>query len=539
MALLLSAIAVLSCEKDSSRNVNPGRNTGINIAADVINAAEYIETKSGAIAELKNVYGEPGDDFIITEYVTDIEATLPGTKGTEIKNANFGTKYGRFHTQAYVGDDLKFSLDAVAPSWGWDGDAPKWINLVDYSIWSYAPASMESGLTVTKDQITFTHSVPAALEAQQDLIFAHNEERRSFNDPATNTFKVDESDPEKKSTFDVKFYHALSAVKFVLDVTDTQTAAAADVHSITLCYIDPDTHQIVTSNAGIATTGDCTVTSSGSGSFDWDNVGTRKPLHYEFNDTYPRTSSCVANDYCNTGDGVMFMIPQTATDISVIVEFSKYGGEDLYYTKVKKLNDINWQAGKYYTYKLQIGEFHVPGELLAANVDLKVQHFASAQAQNLWSNDFTQKGIKKVGVIIDGYLWGGNQSGTLDLFVSNGTPRNVVPDSSPFQYNFLDTNVPSTPEINVIYKFGLNGSGTETYDTHYTYTTSTSKTETKYYVFDVESALNNSGKFNIQMYTTSNNNGASFTAPVRCMMVLEVNSDTLPSNFSTIDWDNI
>lgn len=551
-----SGFFCISCDKVTPEEWFYLGKSGRDIRLNVLQASDYTETKAENVIRLNNVFGSEDDDFVIEEYVSDIDATVPDTKGWEITTANIGEKYGAFNVMAFL-DTLdkdkktvhvnEFNLTSKRTSntrpWQWDGygvnDGPKWRTSTPTTIWSYAPISLgltsdgnvTDGLEGWRDgkytKLSFSHTVPRALSDQKDLLFAYNVEERQFQTDAQGNYPIDPVTKKPIFNFvagqdenvDIHFHHALAAVKFELGPNMT----GVDVHSITLCYTSSDASGNVSIlGGGLATSGDCIVM-GGALTFEWNNLGNNKPLYYEF-----AGNQSVASGYTSTQEGVLFMIPQSASNLSVIVEFSKNGSQT-YITRLVNIPTINWESGKFYLYKLT-GEIHVPGELLCGRVNLTAQHFASTPAANLWSTNFTQKGIKKVGVIVDGYQWGGNQSGSLWLFVSNGQAVNRVPASQPFSFNFLDTDIPNNPNTQNIYHFGLNGPSEENYDTRYVYTTSTSKTQTRYFVFDVEGVR----PFNIQMYTTSGNNGASFTAPVRCMIVLETENAKLPTNWKTI-----
>ena len=440
--------------------------------------------------------------------------------------------------------------------------APCWRVNSTERIWSIYPLSAADRITATgayaelKNKIsssdpssfTFDYTVSTVLEDQRDLLFAYNKESRQWKQTGTTP------DPRAwvwndgtNNSFDVNFYHALAAVKFELNTS----TAGANVHSITLCYMDAS--QNIVKEVGVARYGECTVTgddtSAGSCEvgFSWDpsKLDTFRPLHYE----YPNTSgSTFADGYAKTGRGVMFMIPQTISHtisttggdatLKIIVQFSKYGSSE-YHTVVKDFtsNDVTWDAGFYYLYRLSIGEFHVPGEPLLGNASLSATGIKFTHGGVAYSSFIPVKGVEKIGLVLDRYETKDNGAADFYLYpVFDGNIPSAAtyapPTPVPFSFDFLPITLPASGAVlTTVYDFGDGAD--EAYSTAYhfdLYPTHTVTTKT-YYVFNVNPGAST---FNVAFATNSSNNSAYFKGNVQGIVVLAVKTNPdIPS-----DWDD-
>lgn len=414
--------------------------------------------------------------------------------------------------------------------------------------------------------MTFDYTLPlyapttASTSIYKDLLFAYNEEMREF-EVEDGKLKEDVNGNHiikngKTESFNVTFYHALAAVKFELETTTN----GADIHSVTLCYTD-DSGNIITTG-GIATKGTCTASATGGdGSrevgFSWPetNLTNKKPMHFVFNDGTSSTTK-VSGGYANTGDGVLFMIPQTATGLKVIVEFSKYGGTQ-YYTKVITAGlDIDWKAGYCYTYKFKIGEFHVPGENYASLTDVSISGLKNSEDNIQPPSALSIKGVTRMGLVINSWRLGSKDGQTVYLNaivdgesqVEYQTVSKVTSPTTPntnYSFNFAPVSENALPGTNnIIYSFGTDDTE-ETYHTYYSFTPPTGSGKSDmgtprigpfYYTFDTTDA----STFKIMFTPAAGDNSGGFFADVRCLIVLEVKSDpNLPNNFKDIDWANI
>lgn len=556
-AALLSVMVCGSCERVSLDDSPSGKSSSSSMKVNVLSASDYCETKSSSETVRTRTFGD--DDFSITEYVGRIsdEPENPGTKGTEITKAKINQSgkqftmegWGKVSAHKGAPEVVTHHIDGLTTTysgsaWNWDGGAdPKWINENHLYLWSIYPVGAIS------PTINYDGETPANIASftgytanGTDLLLAYNDEARLFEKDAKGNHSYDGNgiltdniigDP----TVNIHFYHALAEVRFVLETT----MDGADVHSITLCHVGADGN-IVTAGEGIATTGDCVATGSGTGtgsvSFAWSNQGTKKPLHYEFTNT-----QSVAGGYASTGDGVNFMIPQTvqSNDIKIIVEFSK-NGSTKYYTRVLDLPAVIWQAGYYYTYKLKIGEFHVPGEKLnLSNVSISGLKNADGfvrPEKTVGSNipdPIPIKGVTKVGLSITGYGLGAKSGQTVYMYCNKYGGFNQVPGpGNGFSFDFA----PLTMVNSNMYNFGDNTM--ETYKNVYTFSPTTgqnknpaSNNKRAYYVFDTAGE----STFLLYFMPSAQDNSGGFNAFLEALIVVEVEEDSdVPGNFPLNPW---
>ncbi|MCQ2118461.1 MAG: hypothetical protein MJY84_00900 [Bacteroidales bacterium] len=606
---------------DSGSRLNPGGVSTSQMRPNVSLAGGFSDTKAGdALGEPVNVYGSEDDGFTITEYVSDMNDLVPMTKGQEIVSDittpgrpinNSGESFGILGyyevtdtpvTQpiAAKGLDIDGSC-SYSSTWGWDAATTQYTTTYDASgnytnamtaidgnpmwrvnsterIWSIYPKTSTARIPFNDDgdqtdfksaidpgtpsTFKFKYTVNTTLENQEDLLFAYNKEARQWKKAGTapdpNAWVWDDTDDNQ--SFNIKFYHAMAAVKFELS-NATTVPEGTNVHSITLCYMDGDKN--IVKNVGVARYGECTVTgydtstgSCGVG-FNWVNLGTYKPLHYTYADTYstptPSTST-VAGGYAKDGNGVMFMIPQTIphtisttngnATLKIIVEFSKYGSSE-YHAVVKDFtsSDVTWAAGNYYCYQLSIGEFHVPGEPLVGKASLSATNIKFTHGGIAYSSFIPAKGVERIGLVLDGYNTKDNGAADFYLYAvfDGNTPSASTynpPTPETFEYDFLDVTLPTTGAVlNTTYTFG--DGATETYSTAYHFDLYPTKTYTGlyYYVFKVNSGAST---FNIGFSTNSSNNSAFFKGNILGILVLKVEEDpNLPNDFNEIDWANI
>lgn len=574
---------------------------------DDITMTEYVSDITDAIPETKGTiitttniptsYGE----FLVNAYRPFYQGELAEVddKDNEDNDDDVYDNTTKSKTTKAV-RDFSMTSSYSGGNWNWSGNQPHWRNKAVYSIWSMSPANSSnlspatlspttpqpawtdlSSITdvdptgKTAEQIeeleearrqaiqakfrslTFDYTLPHyapitnSTSIYKDLLFAYNEEMREF-EVEDGKLKEDVNGNHiikngKTESFDVKFYHALAAVKFELESTTT----GADIHSVTVCYTDASGNIVTTD--GIATKGTCTASATGGdGSnkvdFSWPETSltNKKPMHFVFNDGTSSTTK-VSGGYANTGDGVLFMIPQSASNLKVIVEFSKYGGTE-YFTKVitspttSGLN-INWEAGKCYTYKFKIGEFHVPGEPLVGKASLSATNIKFTHGGIAYSSFIPAKGVERIGLVLDGYNTKDNGAADFYLYAvfDGNTPSASTynpPTPETFEYDFLDVTLPTTGAVlNTTYTFG--DGATETYSTAYHFDLYPTKTYTGlyYYVFKVNSGAST---FNIGFSTNSSNNSAFFKGNILGILVLKVEEDpNLPNDFNEIDWANI
>lgn len=417
-------------------------------------------------------------------------------------------------------------------------------NYLFLHIWSYYPVGAidpEIAVNDTEPYAGNTASFTSYTTNNTDLLLAYNREYREFQKNANgehdyNSEGVITNDIIGSDAFNVHFYHALAAVKFEL----SSTTSGADIHSITLCYVD-NSKQNVATGAGIATTGDCVATGSGEGtgsvSFVWSNLSNKKALHYEFD-----SSHSVAGGYTSTGSGVLFMIPQTVNNIKIIVEFSKNGSTQ-YCTKVQNLENVTWEAGKYYTYKLGIGEFHVLGEKMTELTDILIAGLKSDQGffKRPEGDPVPSKGVTKMALITNGYgLEVKSQTG--DTSVSMHSNAYGGDNDVPSQVDYINFDLlPYTLDAhNNLTSFG---DGTPEQYSKRVYFQLTKNENNKNPTIDTSRAaayvFETGGKDTFFLYFRPENgsNNGGFKAELKGLFVVEVATDpNIPSNFPLNPW---
>ena len=585
---------------------------GIIMTEYVSDIADIMPETKGTVITESNIINTNspinGGSFLVNAYRAFSQSELmeTGDKDTD-DNDDDVYNNGTMSKTTKTVRDFSMLSSYSGGKWSWSGSQPHWRNKSVFSIWSMFPANSTalSPATLTpampqpdwtntaldaiadvdptgktdeeialaenarQEEIqaylrsmTFEYTLPlhaptpVSTSIYKDLLFAYNEEMREFEvedgklkEDATGNHIIKDG---KSESFDVTFYHALAAVKFELETTTT----GADIHSVTLCYTD-GSGNIVTTN-GIATKGTCTASAtSGDGSrlvsFSWGSQTNKKPMHFVFNDGTSSTAK-VSGGYASTGDGVLFMIPQSATGLKVIAEFSKYGGTK-YYTKViTKGLDINWEAGKCYTYKFKIGEFHVPGENYASLTDVSISGLKNSEDNIQPPSALSIKGVTRMGLVINSWSLGSKDGQTVYLNaivdgesqVEYQTVSKVTSPTTPntnYSFNFAPVSENALPGTNnIIYSFGTDDTE-ETYHTYYTFTPPTGSGKSNlgtprigpfYYTFDTTDA----STFKIMFTPAAADNSGGFFADVRCLIVLEVKSDpNLPGNFNSIKWN--
>lgn len=562
-ALLASAVglSVSSCDDvlKVSRSLEAGKETsleiGVSIAPVQTNSEAPVTKASRGV--VSNVYGSEEDGFCITEYVSDIDAAPLRTKGWEITSSNISAKYGELDVAAWmmpeasagatsapeqhISQNLVFDSIASPASWSWSGEAPMWIADTPLSIWSYAPSTIpgdvkpavNTSVTDASGDLfpelnTFSYTVPADFQAQKDLLFAYNVEARHFNETDSG-YEVDPNNGvgtrhngKFDSKFDVRFYHALAAVKFVLAPEEGTSGLAAGTKTIS-----KNTNVRKITLSGVLDSGTCAVSGSGTGagtvSFVWTPGSTTKDFVYEYDESDPKLLGRRGGStgFCSAEDGVLFMIPQNLSDVTITVEFMKFNNPSSTVTRTRAISTSKWEAGKYYVYEFA-GEVHVPGEAIdtvewsfkgfknAASGEVKlfgdVKNTAAAKI----------KGVTKIGLYLSKQQFVDSAGkSSADLFVTNSdgskSSRSIT---TPYSYDFKPLN---TTPVNGIYSWG---DGTVE---SYLGLNSISKTEATgiYYVFDVTDY----NTFDVVCKIVGDANNARWTGSISHLIVLEVEND--------------
>ena len=243
-----------------------------------------------------------------------------------------------------------------------------WINGQSMHFWSYYPldgdvdAAAEGLRTITtpaalSETLTFTYSQPTPTTTfvdatnQKDLIFAGNKETRTFDKDGditdTSSSNTSYSATTDKNDVDIKFYHALSEIRFCVSTNDGSFDSGLKITKVAI--------------ANAAGSGSCKFTLPST--FVWSSLGDRTTYSQNCGalptatnaewkvGTYTNTSSVTKNLYTNLNS--FFMIPESnLSSVSLEVTFLLPDGTT-YVTKNHALTSSDfWEAGKYYTYKI-------------------------------------------------------------------------------------------------------------------------------------------------------------------------------------------
>lgn len=523
------------------------------------------------------VFGSEDDDFTISEYVYDMNAMGPLTKGQEMVTNNtkpgqpinqngesFGV-LGYFDvedpvTQPKNPDPIQKGLDFVGTSlrgdtnWDWSGaqqyittfgangiassamesvTAPCWrVNTTD-KIWSIYPVTAEGRKPTTSStgaysdfadvidvtdpsSFEFSYTVPTDFKDQKDLLFAYNVESKVGD---TYWARVNPYDTEEytwkegaNDKFDVNFYHALAAIR--LELADNGIADDVYIKQVTISGVYGDGNCTVSGNEGAPVT------------FVWDCDGYTKT---NFTETYnndkinpaavlTESSKSFRSKYSSAGgSGELFMIPQTLSGAKMIVKFSKKG---IVVTKEIVLDDVTWEAGKYYTYKIK-ATIHVPGEYLLTNVKFNISDFKNPRTAYMfqekaeYGSPIEILGIKTIGVVFTSHQFRdpSNKTTSANFYVSNGKNSSPQINSKGDAVEFDFTPVP-TSEV-CPYVSNEPTHSTENYSGNLEVYRATPPTA---YVFDVEGY----DKFDFTLDVASSSNSASWTGTISKVIVLEV-----------------
>ena len=276
-----------------------------------------------------------GDSVYLVESVEDWSALAdedPATRGSIVTTAGLGTTAGftTFGMEGFILDDVSklnpvqdehyVSAGTVSKSGdSWvlkDGSSEdyKWVDQTNFAFWSYAPQSLFTPASFTKDGYSLTgYTVPTTVTSQQDLLLAYTKMNSGSGETPVN----------------VSFAHALAVVRFKLNLEGCTLKSA--------------------SVSGVYPKGDLTVgkTDGGDVSFAWSPAGSATTYSQTFEST----------DFTDgvqslSGNKLFFMIPQkNATGSKVKISITVEKADLTSVTKTAEL-DVDWQAGKVYTYIL-------------------------------------------------------------------------------------------------------------------------------------------------------------------------------------------
>lgn len=356
-----------SCVSLELRDWSKGKTISLNVGAGSGETKAAVTSVTRTIAEK--------DGFTITESVSVWEGLQfePETKGSIVTTGNMNSMGKTFSVDAYLGEEIASAGEAEASDksnyhfisgksitfngsdWVWDGDVPEWRNDIPTTFWSYYPVSVPSRLILlpagntpggnAQKSISMVYTLPAPgtsspfadAEAQQDLLFAYNLEKRGFDEYGIMN-SVTSSTPDHPSTkdyVDIRFLHALAAVKF--DITGV--AGDVTVENVSI--------------ANVASGGSCWINAPLSiDSFDWTPDGTLKSYSQDFTPSTDFEISGGRNTQKKSGGKVFFMIPQTLGSTAALTVRFRFADSSTV-TLSAPISGDEWLAGRYYTYALK------------------------------------------------------------------------------------------------------------------------------------------------------------------------------------------
>lgn len=244
-----------------------------------------------------------------------------------------------------------------------------WINGQSMHFWSYYPldadvdSAAEGIRTITSpsalsESLTFTYSQPALTTTfvdatkQKDLIFAGNKETRTFDKDGditdTSSSNTSYSPTTDKNDVDIRFYHALSEIRFCVSTDDGSLDSGLKITKIAI---------------DAAGSGSCQFTLPST--FEWSDLSDWRTFSQTCG-TLPSTTnsewkvgkythSTLGEKILYTNLNSFFMIPSTdLSSVSIEVTFL-LPDNTTYVTKNFDLTSSSgeeWEAGKYYNYKI-------------------------------------------------------------------------------------------------------------------------------------------------------------------------------------------
>ena len=327
LAFAPALFLLASCEKTG---------TGGSKTIQVTVSSDYI-TKS---TDLTTNGLEKLGEFVLDAWLDDEYIDYVNDPGKTITDRHYINSGGAANVSYSAGK--KWSLKT----------ASNWIGSDQTRFWCYAPAGA-TGLSITstdlckKEKLDFTYSLPAPAtgsstgtdaDNQEDLVFAYN----------TKTYIKGKSSEE----VDLTFHHALSKINFMVSPDDGTFDTTLKIKQISI--------------VGIASSGNCTFTGPNTltdpqtTAFAWSGHGEKKTYRQNYEASFTSTpSGWSAGTYTNdTGtystlrcDNAFFVIPQTLTDAAKVRIIFDDNGRTTAELEAD-LHNIEWEADKYYTYKI-------------------------------------------------------------------------------------------------------------------------------------------------------------------------------------------
>ena len=241
--LVIFGLIALSCIASScKRDKVPGKNgdviyvrvndRALTRSADTLETAPARELLFSVPAVLDN-----GDSVLVKAYLSDMDETMPETRGAALTTATIGDKLGSFPTTLYKDGsvyidewanipvaDVPVRYESATWKFGNEGDVYHWPgDGSSVTFCSYAPAGA-TGLTNINwnggERLTFNYAMEPAAPVdgwysdaanQPDLVFAMDPQSK------------DSRSTGGKHYADIQFSHALTAVRFVRGNMDNCT----------------------------------------------------------------------------------------------------------------------------------------------------------------------------------------------------------------------------------------------------------------------------------------------------------------------------
>ena len=321
-------LAISSCKQEEEL---PGSSS--DKIKTTVSATDQLTKSSYAPDEMltQTVVLDEEDGLLLQEIVSDnltqpFGEAEPDTKGKVVKTDNIATVYGQFGMEGFIDnpedigliDDKYVVGGKVAYSNGtWtltdnSGKEYPWLRNVSYSFWSFAPMDHSGAFNYVpgdekaRGKMTITgYETPASANNQKDLLVAFNAHDY----------------PSGGKSLDILFRHALADIYF--DVSPIEECGLT-VNEITI--------------SGANSKGDCEISSANL--YKIDEESGRDMVEAGFSWTSNKSADFTMEGAADH----FFMIPQ---NFSRTITISLSNGKTL-----TTALSTNWQAGKYYKYKL-------------------------------------------------------------------------------------------------------------------------------------------------------------------------------------------
>ena len=333
LALILALGMLACCEKIEDQFAS-GR-IRVKVVSSEMGLPKGASATRSVMTKAIPVEWAEGDSVYLVESVEDWSALAdedPATRGSIVTTAGLGTTAGftTFGMEGFILDDVSklnpvqdehyVSAGTVSKSGdSWvlkDGSSEeyKWVDKTNFAFWSYAPQSLFTPASFTKDGYSLTgYTVPTTVTSQQDLLLAYTKMNSGSGETPVN----------------VSFAHALAVVRFKLNLEGCTLKSA--------------------SVSGVNSKGNLSVgkTEGGDVSFTWSGLSTPATFSQEFAD-----ADFTDGVQSQSGNKLFFMIPQkNAAGSKVKVSITVENAEHETLTVAKEF-DIDWAPGKIYTYVL-------------------------------------------------------------------------------------------------------------------------------------------------------------------------------------------